>query len=381
MKHILYLPGWFPSRTDTFSGDFIKRHADAASIYNRITVFFTTFDNKIKEPEIIEEKINENLSIYIFYYPAKNGILSPVLNGIKRFKALRKMYENVFKDSSPDIIHVHVAYPAGLFALYLKKRNNLKYIITEHNTIYIPGYDNEYVSGRFEKRITPVIYNNAEKVHSVSKALAKSLVNLKLASELIIIPNVVDTQIFNYKPKLKGERFHFIHVSSLIYQKNPAGMLQALSLVKKERKDFKIKIVGPLKQDLVNMTKNLSLEDNVSFLGEIPYKDVAKEIKDSDVMIHFTRFETFGCVIAESLCCGVPVIVSDLDVTRELITDHVNGLLVAEADVHDLADKILYFMDNGIEMPPQQTAEVSREKFSYERVGRMFDDLYNSVIL
>jgi glycosyltransferase involved in cell wall biosynthesis len=381
MKHVLYLPSWFPTRRDPFAGDFIKRHAEAASLYNRITIFFTTVDDKIKEPEITEEKINENLSVYIFYYPAKKGILSPLLNGVKRFAALKKMYSRFFGHSAPDIVHVHVVYPAGLFALYLKKRKGLGFIISEHNTIYLPNHDDQYIPGIFEKRMTPVIYKHAEKVHSVSKALANSLINLKLATDPIVIPNVVDTLIFNYKPKQKEKFFHFVHVSSLIHQKNPEGMLHALSLVRNQRKEFVLKIIGPPKQELVKLVKKLSLEKNVFFLGEIAYEVVAKEISNSDLMIHFTRFETFGCVIAESLCSGVPVIVSELDVTRELITDKVNGLFITEGNVKDLADKILYFMAYGIEMDSQKIAENSQEKFNYKSVGKMFDDLYKSLNL
>ena len=97
-------------------------------------------------------------------------------------------------------------------------------------------------------------------------------------------------------------------------------------------------------------------------------------------MIHFTRYETFGCVIAESLCCGVPVIVSDLDVTRELVTDGVSGLLVEENKVNDLAEKILFFMKTRFRINSQKIATENQEKFKYDRVGKMFDDLYRSVI-
>ena len=379
MKHILYLPGWFPSRRDPYSGDFIKRHAEAASIYDRITVLFTAVDDKIKEPEIVHEIVNENLSVYIFYYPANRGVLSPMLNGLKRFNALKKMYSQVFGNSIPDLVHVHVAYPAGLFALYLKNRKRVNYILTEHNTIYLPGHNNKYEPGSFEKRMTPLIFKNAKRVHAVSKALANSLIKLKLVKDPIIIPNVVNTEIFNYKEKERGKKFQFVHVSSLTYQKNPEGMLQALSLVKKERNDFVVKIIGPAKKELVSLAKKFSLENNVNFLGEISYEDVAKEINNSDAMIHFTRFETFGCVIAESLCCGVPVIVTDLDVTRELISDKVNGLLVAESDIKDLADKILYFMNNGPEFKPKNIAKENQDKFNYKRIGKLFDELYRAV--
>ena len=381
MKHILYLPSWFPTRRDPYPGDFIKRHAEAASLYNRITVFYTAIDKNIKEPLLVEEKVTENFIIYIYYYPSIKGILSPVINGVKRFSALRKMYNKIFADSSPDLVHVHVAYPAGLFALYLKKRKGLEYVISEHDGIYMPGYDNYHVPGKFEKKMVPVIYKNAKKIHTVSKSLGNALVDLKLANtKPIVIPNVVNTDVFQYREKERSNIFRFIHISSLINQKNPEGMLMAISLVKKERSDLVLKIIGPAKEKFKKMVKDLSLEKEVVFMGEIPYADVAKEIGNSDAMIHFTRYETFGCVIAESLCCGVPVIVSDLDVTRELVTDGVSGLLVEENKVNDLAEKILFFMKTRFRINSQKIATENQEKFKYDRVGKMFDDLYRSVI-
>lgn len=382
MKHILYLPSWFPTRRNPYPGDFIKRHAESASFYNRITVFYTAIDETIKEPELVQEKINENFSICIYYYPSGKSVLSSVVNGLKRFRALQKMYSKTFADSSPDLVHVHVAYPAGLFALYLKKRKELDYIISEHDGIYMPGYDNYHIPGKFEKQMVPRIYKNAKKIHAVSKSLANALENLKLTNKKpVVIPNVVDTNTFNYKEKERREGFKFIHVSSLINQKNPEGMFEAISLVKKKRNDFVLKIIGPKKEKFEKLVKELSLENEIVFMNEIPYAEVAKEISNSDAMIHFTRYETFGCVIAESLCCGVPVIVSDLDVTRELITDGVNGLLVKESNVKDLANKILYFMETGFQINAKQVAEENQEKFTYQRIGKMFDDLYISVTI
>jgi glycosyltransferase involved in cell wall biosynthesis len=292
------------------------------------------------------------------------------------------MYSKTFADSSPDLVHVHVAYPAGLFALYLKKRKELDYIISEHDGIYMPGYDNYHIPGKFEKQMVPRIYKNAKKIHAVSKSLANALENLKLTNKKpVVIPNVVDTNTFNYKEKERREGFKFIHVSSLINQKNPEGMFEAISLVKKKRNDFVLKIIGPKKEKFEKLVKELSLENEIVFMNEIPYAEVAKEISNSDAMIHFTRYETFGCVIAESLCCGVPVIVSDLDVTRELIIDGINGLLVKESNVKDLANKILYFMETGFQINAKQVAEENQEKFTYQRIGKMFDDLYISVTI
>lgn len=381
MKHILYLPGWFPNRKDPFPGDFILRHAQAASLYNRITVFFTAPDKDIKKPEITEEAINKNLFSVIYYYPAGSRILKTAFNGIRRFNALRKMYQVHFGKKPPDLAHVHVAWPAGLFALYLKKSLGLKYVLTEHETIYMPGHDSYRVQSSFEKKMLPVIFRQAAKVHAVSRSLGEALMHLKLLKQMPeIIPNVVDTHLFSYHEKAAGKTFRFIHVSGLTRQKNPEGMLQAFAEVKKLRSDFTLTIIGPSNEKINGLAKKLSLHDNIIFTGELPYEEVAKGVRQSDAMIHFTRYETFGCVVAESLCCGVPVIISDLSVTRELLSDGVNGLLVEEGNVNQLAEKILYFMNGKLNINMRQVAEESRSKFNYDRVGKMFDEFYNKAL-
>lgn len=381
MKHILYLPSWFPNRRDPFSGDFIKRFAESASLYNRITVFFTAIDETLKKPEFTEEKINENLIIYIYYYPPLKGVSSKIQNGLKRFFALKKIYNKIFASLPPDLVHVHVSYPAGLFALYLKKRKGLDYIISEQNCIYMPGYDNTYVPSSFEKKMNRIIYRNAKKIHAVSKSLAEALTNLELATtDPVVIPNVVNTQIFKHNEKEESKVFRFIHASLLVNQKNPEGMLAALSIVKKDREDFILKILGPPRENIRKLVEELLLKEQIVFMNELPYNEVANEIGRSDAMIHFTRYETFGCVIAESLCCGVPVIISDLDVTKELIKDKINGLLVTENDVNDLAEKILFFMENGFTINSKQVAEESQQKFNYSHIGKRFDEMYVTAI-
>jgi glycosyltransferase involved in cell wall biosynthesis len=380
-KHILWLPGWFPNRRNPFPGDFILRHAQAASLFNRITVFCTIPDQEISKQELTKEIFNENLIVYLFYYPAKKKLFSSFFNGMKRWKALKKFYKEHFITKTPDLLHVHVAWPAGLFALYLRDKYGLKYVLTEHETIYMPGYDNNRKRSALEKKVLPNIFSRASLVHAVSRSLGEALLKQQLVNRLPeIIPNVVDAALFYTGKKEASGIFRFIHISGLTYQKNPEGMLQALAEVKKVRKDFILSVIGPLNEKLLFLARELSLENQIEFKGEIPYATVADEIRKSDAMIHFSRYETFGCVVAESLSCGVPVITSDLPVTRELITDGINGWLVQEGNVNDLSEKILQFMNGNLRINAEEVAEENRNRFNYERVGRQFDEMYYRVL-
>ena len=97
-------------------------------------------------------------------------------------------------------------------------------------------------------------------------------------------------------------------------------------------------------------------------------------------MIFFTRYETFGCVIIEANACGLPVIVSDLNVTRENVEENVNGMFVSSEDEDDLSKKVLWYMDNKNTFNKKEIAFYARNKFNYEKISDQFNELYNDVL-
>ena len=71
--HVLVFPGWYPSRIDELSGDFIQRHMVALSHQCKVSVVIGIKDNNVLKSERIT-LINGNLTEYYFYYPSGNGI-------------------------------------------------------------------------------------------------------------------------------------------------------------------------------------------------------------------------------------------------------------------------------------------------------------------
>jgi glycosyltransferase involved in cell wall biosynthesis len=124
----------------------------------------------------------------------------------------------------------------------------------------------------------------------------------------------------------------------------------------------------------------LDLDKDVQLWNERTYKEVAMIMKQSDVFVFFTRYETFGCVIIEANACGLPVIATDLKVTRELIIDKVNGLLVKSENVEDLSSKISEAINDINQFDRKNISERTIEKFNYETVAEKFVVWYDSVI-
>src|SRR5690606_37981236 len=122
-KHILFLSSWYPSRLRPFAGDFVQRHAWAASRLNQISVLHAIKEEGLKgtyETDVQEGIIKE---VVVYYKHCK---FRP-WNYVRRLIALNRGLNHI---GNFDLVHLNVTYPAGVFALYLKFFKHKKYVIT-----------------------------------------------------------------------------------------------------------------------------------------------------------------------------------------------------------------------------------------------------------
>src|SRR5207249_7694772 len=120
-------------------------------------------------------------------------------------------------------------------------------------------------------------------------------------------------------------------------------------------------------------------DKNISFTGLISYQQVAGTLKQCNALVMFSRFENLPCVIIEALCCGLPVVSTNVGGIPELI-DESNGILINSEDEDALLDamKSVYLNYNrynrhGISMSAQKN-------FSYQTVGKQIHEVYCNVI-
>jgi glycosyltransferase involved in cell wall biosynthesis len=92
--------------------------------------------------------------------------------------------------------------------------------------------------------------------------------------------------------------------------------------------------------------RKAKLEKEIRFLGFKSQKDVAQLIKTSVALLLPSKTEGFGRVIIEAFACSRPVIGSNVGGIPELIESEKNGLLMEPGNSEDLADKLVFSLEN-----------------------------------
>ena len=382
---ILWLASLYPSKLFPYDGDFIQRHASAASLFCNVEVIHVVKDtdgkitSDVKEIVTIHEQLRERI---IYYKPIKTSIsfVDRFLSSVKYNKVSRKAVKKyISENEKPEFVHLHMAMKAGLTALWLKRKYQVPYILTEHWGGYLAEAKPNISDYNFVYRnYWRAIITEAKICTFVSEALQKHMVCTYKIKDSIVIPNVVNTDIFHPVEKEQVNIIRFVHISTLIYQKNPEAILTALSLLKNDY-DFQLELYGTVSQALKDLIHELGLQQRVFINGEVSQQQLAKSLQQADALILYSRFETFGCVLIEANACGVPAIVSELQVFHEIVEEGVNGLFVEGENSVALAEKLKQFILQKNTFDKTGIAASAAEKYNYKKIGQQFLNLYNNI--
>ncbi len=335
-KKILFLTSWYPSKENETLGNFVEKHADCASEVADIVVLYATSSENVSDLTI-EERDHKGFKEVLVYYPKIRSKL-PGFSSIKKLNtykdALWKAYDSIGIDF--DLVHLNVAFPAGLFALELKEKLNIPYILLEHWTGYL-SHTNDYKKATYPiKRMHKKVFRSAERLLTVSEHLGTSIKDLGLRDDFMVFPNVVDEKAFFIKKSFSESNvLRIIHVSSFNDDhKNISGMLMAIS---KLERPFELTLITESSIDTVEQfVKEAGIDlDKVKIYSRLDPGKVADHIREADLFVLFSNYETFSVVLAESWMTGTPAIYSKCGGLTE-IDDPKIGIQIRKEDIDQL---------------------------------------------
>jgi glycosyltransferase involved in cell wall biosynthesis len=136
------------------------------------------------------------------------------------------------------------------------------------------------------------------------------------------------------------ESYVVLYCGRLSSEKSPMHLLQAYERVNQANKVLAIVGDGLLRQELQAYTAEKGL-DSVHFFGFQDRHQIPRFYAIADVLVLPSDQETWGIVVNEAMCFGLPVIVSDgVGAARDLVRDGYNGLSFPRGDVPALTATI-----------------------------------------
>jgi glycosyltransferase involved in cell wall biosynthesis len=138
---------------------------------------------------------------------------------------------------------------------------------------------------------------------------------------------------------------------------------------------------GELLAELQSLARSRGLEGRLVFTGV--RDDIARLLSATDVYVKPGVVEGFvGITVLEALALGKPVIAFETEDVKLALTDGETGLIVPNADVASLADRILYLLANpsvGSRLG-QAGQHLVLERFDFGVLARRLEEFYQRVL-
>jgi phosphatidylinositol alpha-1,6-mannosyltransferase len=132
---------------------------------------------------------------------------------------------------------------------------------------------------------------------------------------------------------------------------------------------------GSDRRRLEQKAKSLGLNKHVVFTGYVPEREKVDHYCLADAFVMPARGEGFGIVYLEAMACGVPVVASKVDASREVVCDGELGTLVDPDDPHEIRTGILKALNR-----PKGAVPKELENFTYRNFERRLHAIVEAIM-
>lgn len=365
---ILFISAWYPNKIEPTNGNFVQRHAEAVATTHEVEALHAIGDFNQKEKFIFDSKLINGIKTTVVYY---RNSKNPFQNFIRRMKAYKLGFSQLQK---PDIVHANIMHNNMLFAVFLKKKYNIPFVITEHWTAFQENASDS--SGFLGKPIAKIIANQASYILPVCDRLKRGIEQMSVKTPIAVVPNVVDTAVFSKREPSIGTK-KLLHISSLTYMKNIPAILETFLKLDRDGYDYRLSLGGDGDtRPILEFIKKHQLENKIDVFGTISHAKVADKMKNSDAFILFSKYENQPCVISESMSSGLFIFSSDVGGISEFFPDNF-GVLIEKDNTHQLYQSLVKYINNDTKIATiEEMHQYAIDTFGKETIKKHFEKAY-----
>jgi glycogen(starch) synthase len=375
---------WYPTRLLPFRGAFVQAMVEAtAPGCDRMTVYHgDRWSAKITDAqdEAIGRAHRELLPHVSRTAPTVGGatlVYLPVpmpasvgfaATAVRHEASLRVALAGETIDAA--VVHAHEGVPSG-WAVLPHLRPGTKLFVTEHASFLAQLLDEADALAMYDQ-----VLHRCSALFVVGDGTRDILVKAlpHHADKISLVPNPV---FFGRpRPEPVTELRRWLFLGGLIPRKGVTWLLEAFATCHQEDPDLTLTIVGDgeLSGRLVERSAELGVSGAVTFTGGVAPDEALRLMRNHDLLVHPSRWESFGVTIVEAVAAGMPVLVTRCGGPEETLSgiEQAAGELV---EVEEGADALVAGFrrlrdrfPHGVDLPYAQ--RVLDGRYGYPAVAR-----------
>jgi glycosyltransferase involved in cell wall biosynthesis len=192
---------------------------------------------------------------------------------------------------------------------------------------------------------------------------------------IAVVPEPIDLErwrdLFRHNPaEHNRDEFNVLCVCRFFPRKRVELLLRAAHILRERIPELRVRIVGggPQEKALRSLSRELSLEKIVTWVGDIRLPELAREYNRADVFGLPSVQEGFGIVFLEAMAAGTPIVAARAAAVPEVVT-----ILVEPDNAEALADGIRkLWKDPALRDQIRRRQFTAVERYDVRKVARQF---------
>ena len=243
-----------------------------------------------------------------------------------------------------DITLAERATSYGFFSLLVKTK--IRVVAQQGITDAFPETG---LSGAYKRLLQRTTYTKVDMIHAWGYVMTYAMLASGGAPARILVkPKGLDLDRYKFVTPSSEWKFTAIVTRSLFPIYRHSEILDAIYLLKNEGVRLDVIMVGDgIEEEILKLkTRELELDDQVSWIGRIPHEELPLYLSKAQIYIAVPETEGVSSSLFEAMASGCFPIVTDLPANRAFIDQGHNGFLVPVGHPELLANSIKCYLNN-----------------------------------
>lgn len=384
--HILIVPAWWPSAEAPISGifhtDYARAFASAGArvgvvVPDLVSVRHLGRGTKIPLwPKLIQEDMDGIPVIRI--RGLHTAMRMPWVQMVRFRRWLRRGFSAyVERFGRPDVLHAMCSIPAGWACTHLADPLSARVVVTDN-------------TGPFSLAMTPsgaaayvrAALARAAAVVAVSELSRRQMEAEGIARDIAVHGNCVPDAFLSagVRPGKSEGSWRGLFVGRLTEAKGVGELIDAaVALVSEFDVEWHFVGDGPMATTVQEQSSARGLEGRFTLHGVCDRRTVLEMMANSDFMVLPSHGESFGMVVAEALCMGLPVVTTRQAACAAFVGED-DGIVVEMRNVESLTCGLRRMIERLATYDRPAIAERARLRFSSEALARWYGELFRRIL-